>query len=554
MASEFFSYFRFMHRPQLQVFLITMVLCLTSQIGVAQGFKFNPHPKGVGEKEILGRSDTSIPFLQNLLKVVFLPTGFDASRDLWSYYRIKDSEDSEWSFLKNSDSNRLFFNNLAAGEYQVKLKAYEGEDFHETVTSEPFEVSRPFYLQAWFRVLAILFLVGLGFLISILIRQVQNLGNLQSAVDKGSREKEIIEQQFKSVWTSSQDSMLLTLEDEEILTVNPAFAKMIDSTVNELEGKSISVLFNNDSLQEFYLDVLLNRVRESPGTGISLETRIEWNTGPLDMQVYSVMLDQDYRGMSLVLSVFKDISAQKSLQNKLREAKEKAEQASLFKSSLLSNISHEIRTPLNGIIAGAEQIKMSRKQDAELIAQLEIILQSGERLLGTINSLLDIAKTEANKMPVRYTVTPVEEFMQEIIRPLKAGANRKGLTFDFKFLSPPFSAPVDRRFLEMILNNLISNSIKYTEKGAITVICENNGDRLSLQVKDSGIGISKEFQSKMFDPFEQESKGHNRLFEGTGLGLSITRNLVHLMGGKIEIWSIKNEGTTVLVEIPLPEI
>ncbi len=411
----------------------------------------------------------------------------------------------------------------------------------------------PLYLQSWFIVVSILFLLGLGFVINMFVRQLRNLGNLRSAVDRGSKDREIAEQQFKSVWTSSQDGMLLTLEGEKILTVNPAFAKIMNSQVEELEGKSICVLFNNEDLQEFYLDVLLNRVRESPGKGISLETRIEWKTGPLDMEVYSVMLDHDYRGKSLVLSVFKDITAQKSVQNKLREAKEKAEQANLFKTSLLSNISHEIRTPLNGIIGGAEHIRMSRKNDPELQSQLEIILQSAERLLGTINSLLDIAKTEAKKMPVLYTKTDMKEFMETIIRPLQAVATRKGLDFRFRFLSPDFSAKVDRRFLEMILNNLIGNSNKYTEAGSITVTCEKIEGRLVLEVSDSGVGVSTDFQPRMFDPFEQESKGHNRLFEGTGLGLSITRNLVHLMGGKIEIWSIKNEGTRVLVEIPLPE-
>src|SRR5690606_34311645 len=204
---------------------------------------------------------------------------------------------------------------------------YSAEPFPQTDQTERIDTMPPFYLQGWFIVVSILFLLGLGFLISLFIRQLRNLGNLQSAVDQGSKDKEIAEQQFKSVWTSSQDGMLLTLEGEGILTVNPAFAKIMNSQVEELEGKSICVLFNNEDLQEFYLDVLLNRVRESPGQGISLETRIEWKTGPLDMEVYSVMLDQDHRGKSLVLSVFKDVSAQKSVQNKLMEAKEKAEQA-----------------------------------------------------------------------------------------------------------------------------------------------------------------------------------------------------------------------------------
>jgi signal transduction histidine kinase len=99
----------------------------------------------------------------------------------------------------------------------------------------------------------------------------------------------------------------------------------------------------------------------------------------------------------------------------------------------------------------------------------------------------------------------------------------------------------------------VSNSIKYTENGLITVTCDKVENQLILEVTDTGVGMTHDFQSKMFDPFEQESKGNDRLFEGTGLGLSITRNLIQLLEGKIHIQSTKNSGTKVLVEIPLPE-
>jgi PAS domain S-box-containing protein len=385
-------------------------------------------------------------------------------------------------------------------------------------------------------------------------RQFQNLGILQTAVDRESKNKVIAEQQFKNVWNSSQDGMLLTLEGEKILTANPAFAEMMKSEINQLENQPLSVLFNSEAKERFYLDTLLHRVRKSPGQGISIEAKIEWQTGPLEMEVYAVMLDRDEEGKSLVLSVFKDISAQKSVQNTLKEAKEKAEQANRFKSSLLSNISHEIRTPLNGIIGGAEHIMMTKKDDQELVSQLDIILQSGERLLGTITSLLNLAKMEANKMPVEYADTNVKSFLETIMKPHHAAAKRKGIKLSFSFISSPFQAKIDRRFIEMIFNNVVSNSIKYTEKGLITVTCGILDNLLQLEISDTGVGMSESFQVKMFDPFEQESTGHDRLFEGTGLGLSITRNLVRLLGGRIEIQSKKNTGTRVFIEIPLPEI
>lgn len=509
----------------------------------------------LGNKEILNSEEVNVPYDQNSLQVEFIAPGFNESKELWVHHRlIGRNEEAEWEIVKDPRSNQLFYSNLPAGTYRLELKtSYDGLEFSGTFVSREFEILSPFYLRPWFVVSAVLFLVALGVMINMFFRQLQNLGILQTAVDRENKNKIIAEQQFKNVWNSSQDGMLLTLEDEKILTVNPAFAEMMRSDIRQLENQPLSVLFDSEATMQFYLNTLLNRVRKTPGQGISIETRIDWMTGSLDMEVFSVLLDQDEKGKSLVLSVFKDISAQKSVQNTLKDAKEKAEQANRFKSSLLSNISHEIRTPLNGIIGGAEHIMMTKKEDKELVSQLDIILQSGERLLGTITSLLDLAKIEANKMPVEYLNTDVKSYFETIIKPLIASAQRKGLMLIFEFETQPFQAKIDRRFVEMILNNVVSNSIKYTEKGLITVTCDRVKDQLILIVTDTGVGMSVSFQRKMFDPFEQESKGNDRLFEGTGLGLSITRNLIQLLGGKIQIQSTKNSGTRVQVEIPLSE-
>ncbi len=508
----------------------------------------------LGNKEILSAEESKVPYDHNSLQVEFIAPGFNESKELWVHHRlIKEGQEASWEIVKDPRSNQLFFSNLPAGKYRLELKtSYDGLEFSNTFRSRQFEVLGPFYLQAWFLVSAVLFLVALGILINMFFRQLQNLGILQTAVDRENKNKVIAEQQFKNVWNSSQDGMLLTLEDEKILTVNPAFAAMLNSEIALMENQPLSILFNSEANKQVYLDTLLNRVRKTPGQGISIETQIQWKTGLLEMEVFSVMLDQDEAGKSLVLSVFKDISAQKNVQNKLKEAKEKAEQANRFKSSLLSNLSHEIRTPLNGIIGGAEHIMMIKKEDKELISQLDIILQSGERLLGTITSLLDLAKIEANKMPVEYVETDIKGFFETIMKPLTATAERKGLELAFNFKVPTFKAKIDRRFVEMIVNNVVSNAVKYTEKGKITVGCDSVQNQLIIAVTDTGVGMSVDFQRKMFDPFEQESKGNDRLFEGTGLGLSITRNLVQLLGGKIDIQSAKNSGTTVLIEIPLP--
>jgi PAS domain S-box-containing protein len=506
----------------------------------------------VGDQKLESGKNLKVSSEKNSVKVEYLSPAFNESKELWIHYRLANSDSSDWEIIKDPRSTELFFANLPAGEYRFEIKAsYNGEDFSKTLISPQFQISRPFYLQGWFILFAVLFLVGIGILINLIFRQLRNLGSLRSEVFQKNRDKKLAEQQFRNVWNSSQDGMALILNNEKILTVNPAFSQMMKTSIQDLENKSIRSLFDPKFPLEEYLEELNSKIKEEPGRGFSIELAIHWRSGILEMDVFSVLLEKDFSGGELVLFVFKDLTAQKLTEKNLKEAKERAEEANRFKSSLLSNISHEIRTPLNGIIGGAEHILMTRKNDKELQELLDIILQSGERLLRTINSLLELAKIEADKMPVFYTQTQINQFILEVTKPHLMAAERKGLKIEVDLRCRDQVAKIDRRFVEIILNNILGNSIKYTETGEIKLNVFNNDTLLFLEVKDTGIGMSREFQNKMFDPFEQESTGHQRLFDGSGLGLSITKNLVQLLGGEIKIWSNKESGTRVLVEIPL---
>ena len=509
----------------------------------------------LGGEVALSEENISVSFSQNSLQIDFITPGFDESRELWIHYRLVNQEDEPWLIIKDPRNSQLFFSNLPFGKYHFELKAsYNGEEFSEVVKTPRFEILAPFYFRPSFLIFAVLVLIAIGFLVGQWIRQLQKLGLLQSAVAKESKSKILAEKQFKNVWSSSQDGMIMSLGGKIILTVNPAFARLIGTSVRELENKPVADLFADPDTNLHYISELVNNLKNLPGRGVTFETSVAWKTGTLDMEMYTVLLEEDFNGEALILSVFKDLTAQKAVENRLKEAKEKAEEANRFKSSLLSNLSHEIRTPLNGIIGGTEHVMMTRSTDPELMDQLDIILQSGERLLDTINSLLDLAKIEANKMPINYSETWVYAFFSLVLRPMEALADRKGLRLNRSFQGEDFLALVDRRFLEMILNNLISNAIKYSEEGEILVEVYQEEGLLVMQVTDSGVGMTEEFQEKMFDPFEQESQGHERLFEGTGLGLNITKNLVLLLGGEIQVWSAKNQGTRIRVEIPLPQL
>ncbi|MBN3582717.1 PAS domain S-box protein [Algoriphagus aestuarii] len=496
--------------------------------------------------------DLKISYSQNSFEVDYSAIGFNETKDLWIHYRLGQNE--EWRIIKDPKTTVLFLSNLPFGYYQLELKAsYEGDNVSDVILSPPFEILKPVYLQTWFIVLWVLFLIGLGFLINTIYQQIRKVGLLKSAFDQKSKEKQIAEVQFKNVWSSSKDGLILTLDGEKIVTANPSFAQMVNSDVTSLQNSNVVDLFSYEEYFTKYIKSFLKRVLKRRNSGFTYENTVPWKSGNLEMEVFSILIQENFEGKHLILSVFRDISSKKAIEQKLRDAKEKAEQANRYKSSMLSNISHEIRTPLNGILGGTEHIMMMRNDDKELISQLDIILQSGERLLNTITSLLDIAKIEANKMNVEYSEVDINEFLATIISPLKNLANRKGLSLKLSFLKQPFYGKIDKRFMEMILNNIVSNALKYTDHGAIHMTVDKRKNNILISIEDSGVGMSEDFLKKAFKPFEQESTGNQRLYEGTGLGLSITKNLVALLNGEILLQSTKNSGTLVTIEIPLPE-
>lgn len=502
-------------------------------------------------KRLDARREHTIPFIDNSFEIDYSVIGFNQSKDLWLYYRLKPEDD--WAIIENPKTTRIHLTNLPYGDYQLELKAsYEGGGFSPTVTSLPFRVSKPIYLQTWFILLWVLFLIAVGVLMSIFFRQLQRVGVLKSAFDQKSKEKQIAEFQFKNVWSSSKDGLMLTLDGKRIVTVNPSFAQILKKDVSDLENTLVVDLFSYPEYFSKYISSFLKRVLKRKTEGFTYESSVPWKSGDLEMEVFSILIQENFEGRNLILSVFRDVTFKKSIEQRLRDAKDKAEQANRYKTSMLSNISHEIRTPLNGILGGTEHIMMMRHSDSELISQLDIILQSGERLLSTINSLLDIAKIEANKMHVFYVDAEVIDFVKTVIAPFKNLAMRKGLTLKAEFQKKSIYGKIDKRFLEMILNNLISNAIKYTDEGEIKLTLDLQKNNLILSIQDTGIGMSESFLDKVFQPFEQESTGNQRLYEGTGLGLSITKNLVSLLNGEISIQSSKNSGTLVTLVIPLP--
>ena len=235
-------------------------------------------------------------------------------------------------------------------------------------------------------------------------------------------------------------------------------------------------------------------------------------------------------------------------------AKARAEETSRTKSMFLANMSHEIRTPLNGVLGMAEVLD-GVLSNADHKRMIGTIRRSGESLLNILNDILDMSKIEAGKLElesVPFAVTGLAERIEELHA---VRAEEKGLEFEVLIgsgLETPREGDPHR--LQQILHNLVSNAIKFTEKGEVTVkISGRKNSPLVIEVRDTGIGMTPGQLSRLHDEFSQADASVTRRFGGTGLGMAITRTLIEKMDGTIHVDSIFGEGTTVKVSLPLPE-
>ena len=252
-----------------------------------------------------------------------------------------------------------------------------------------------------------------------------------------------------------------------------------------------------------------------------------------------------------------DITLHKEAEESLRLAKERAEEATLAKSSFLANMSHELRTPLNAIIGLTEMLaEHAARFGLEKASEpLRRVLGAGRHLLALINAILDLSKIEAGKMELAVETVRVPMLIDEVMSTARMLAEQNGNRLVVQCPDDVPTLRADPMRLRQILLNLLSNACKFTTQGEVSLSverCEKEGaPQLCFIVRDDGIGLTSEQISRIFGEFSQADQSTTRKFGGTGLGLAISRKLARLMGGDIEVVSQPGQGSTFTVTVPL---
>lgn len=355
-----------------------------------------------------------------------------------------------------------------------------------------------------------------------------------------------------AVEQSSESVMITTagvdLPGPEIIFVNPAFTKVTGYTSEEAIGKTPRIL-QGPKTERTVLDRVraqLNGGEDFQGEAVNYrkdgsEFVVSWNISPIRGEGGEV---------THFIGFQRDATERNRVSSALQEAKEEAERANRAKSEFLSRMSHELRTPLHAILGFAQLLEMDveKSGDVESVTQ---IISAGNHLLGLINEVLDIARVEAGKLALAPEPVSVRDTLEETISLVQPLAAKQGVQLDL--LPENLDHEVlssSQRFKQIILN-LLSNAVKFNRKGgSVTVSCEKFEDCLRIRVTDTGRGISTEDMTKLFIPFERLDVG-DTVIEGAGLGLSLSKHLVEAMGGRIGVESVKGEGTTFWVDLPL---
>ena len=396
--------------------------------------------------------------------------------------------------------------------------------------------------------------------LTIYFHDITERKRVEAALHQAEQDVRNAYERFQKIFMGAPEAMSISeMQSGRLVLVNDAFCKTFGRAHADLIGHtSFELGLWSDPSRRGKVVAALRAGHTLRG----VEGQTRQTNGALRDVIYSaevLQLDQQEH----LLLMFTDITERKRAETALQKlnaeleqrvaertaelvvARDRAEAADRIKSSFLATMSHELRTPLNSVIGftGVLLQKIPGPLNAEQEKQLNFVLKAGRHLLALISDVLDISKVEAGELHLAREPFDFSALLARVGAAFALEAGHRGLAFKLVPCPNPSMLTGDARRVEQVLNNLISNALKFTAHGTITLACEREDHGLVVSVSDTGVGIKPEDINKLFRPFSQIETGLSGLREGTGLGLAITKHLVEAMGGEVRVESTWGQGS-----------
>ena len=373
------------------------------------------------------------------------------------------------------------------------------------------------------------------------------------AVKEDITDRKKKEEQINTLSTVVEQSplmILITNRSGKIEYINSEFSRFMQYTSEEILGTTPRIfkqkLHTKESYDRMWKTLQMAQVWQSEFQNRKKDGTAFWE----NVTIFPLIGSNGFTSNYIIIK--ENINEKKELISELIAAKEKAEESDRLKTSFLANMSHEIRTPMNGILGFTELLKEPNLSGNDQKFYIQVIEESGARMLNLMNNLIDISRIESGEINVFLASYDIKYKFEHIFDFFVKEAEQKGLQFrlinDFHYNECLLKT--DAQKLDAIVINLVKNAIKFTKEGSVEFGCEWKEDHFLFFVRDTGVGIAKEYHEIIFDRFRQASESLSRPYEGAGLGLSISKAYTEILGGRIWVESEAGKGSTFYFTLP----
>ena len=384
-------------------------------------------------------------------------------------------------------------------------------------------------------------------------------GIVSNITDRKQAEEKLkeITNNWQTTFDAISDFVVLINTNHEIININKAGLESVDKPWNEVIGKKCFHLVHHTDcpIKDCPCDIALKEKR-------AIVNELEQNDKIYELTAWPVF--DENNEITAFTHIIKDITERKQTENLLKQkyielqsAKERAEESDNLKSSFLQNMSHEVRTPLNAIVGFSKLMIKPNLVPEKLEKFSNLISVNSTKLIEIITDVIEISQIQSNLVKAILTEIDIVLFIKSLVKSFTEKAKEKNieLSVNMKIPQNEYFILTDVEKLNKTFKHIIDNALKFTAKGSIEIICDlvetQDFASLNISITDTGIGISKEMQNKIFEPFRQVETGTTRDYGGNGLGLSIAKAYIELLNGSISIKSEINKGTTVTISIPV---